>query len=121
MRPLVAPIILALLAINTVDAIPQRNYSKLIIGSWLHECRLRPTRILVFHADGSWGVRKYDDPRPEDIRGRGWRIEGDALILRYPSDHGFDTHSYKIVSFTSDKFVTGGEYPCTYIRTRGSH
>jgi hypothetical protein len=120
MRALVTAITLALFGISTVDAVPQRDYSKLIIGSWLHECRLRPTRILVFHADGSWGVRKYDDPRPEDIRGRRWRIEADALILRYPSDHGFDTHAYKIVSFTSGKFVTGGEYPCTYTRTRES-
>jgi hypothetical protein len=121
MRPLVTVITVGLLSANSLAAsVPRRNWSKLIIGTWFHTCRLRPGRILVFHADGRWGVRKIDDPRPEDIRGRRWHIEGDMLILRYPSDNGFESHPYKIVSFTPNEFITGGEYPCNYTRTHDS-
>jgi hypothetical protein len=120
MRPLVVGITLAVLGVNTMSAVPQRDYSKLIVGSWYHTCRMRPMRILVFHADGRWGVRKYDDPRPEDIRGRRWRVEGDKLILRYPHDQSFETHAYRILSFTPREFITDGEYPCTYTRVAQS-
>ena len=106
MKPFVAAVTAALLCVSTLAGIPQRDYAKLIVGSWLYSSKVRPTRILVFHADGSWGVRKYDDPRPEDIRGRRWRVEGDTLILLYPGDHGFETAKDHIVSFTPNKFVT---------------
>jgi hypothetical protein len=111
----------ALLGLATVGAVPQRDYAKLIVGSWIYSSKVRPTRIIVFHADGSWGVRKFDD-RPEDIRGRRWHVEGDSLVLRYPSDGGFDTHPYKIVSFTRHEFVTETEgYKFTYTRIEPPH
>jgi len=111
----------ALLGLATVAAVPQRDYAKLIVGSWIYSSKVRPTRIIVFHADGSWGVRKFDE-RPEDIRGRRWRVEGNNLILRYPSDKGFETHAYRIVSFTPREFVTETEgYRFTYTRIEQSH
>jgi hypothetical protein len=117
MRPLVFAMTVALLGVSTVAALPQRDYAKLIVGSWLYTSKVRPTRIIVFHADGRWGVRKYDDPRPEDIRGRRWRVEGNTLILTYPHDHGLDTARDQIVSFTPDKFVTEiSGYRFTYAR-----
>ena len=120
MRLLIA-LTLALCSTGALTAEPRPDYSKLMVGSWYSECRMRPMRIRVFHADGRWGVRKYDDPRPEDIRGRRWRVEGDTLILRYPSDSGFETHTYKILAFTKDEFITDGDYPCTYTRVAQSH
>jgi len=121
MRPLVIGVTFALLSASIAGAVPQPDYAKLIIGSWLYSSKVRPTRIIVFHPDGSWGVRKFDN-RPEDIRGRRWHVEGDSLVLRYPSDHGFDTHAYKIVSFTRREFVTDTEgYRFTYTRIEQPH
>jgi hypothetical protein len=113
MRPIVPTLILALIGASTFAAVPQADYAKLIVGSWIYHQPLstsysskpQPTRIIVFHADGSWGVRKFDD-RPEDIRGRHWRVEGNTLVLRYPGDHAFGTATDKIVSFSPHKFVT---------------
>ena len=119
MNRFVRALAVALLGVATVAAAPQRDYAKLIVGSWLYTSKVRPTRIIVFHSDGSWGVRKYDDPRPEDIRGRGWRVTGNTLILTYPHDHGFDTARDRIVSFEPDKFVTEIHgYRFTYTRVQ---
>ena len=106
---------LAVLA-TVVSAAPLRPDAKAIVGIWVFTSKSRPSRIIVFHADGSWGVRKFDD-RPEDIRGRRWRVQDSTLILKYPGDHGFETATYKIVSFTPRKFVTEIHgYESTYTR-----
>ncbi len=116
MNPLVRALAVALVGLSTIAAVPQRDYAKLIVGGWIYSSKVRPTRIIVFHADGSWGVRKFDD-RPEDIRGRRWRVEGNTLVLRYPGDHGFETAKDRIVSFIPDKFVTEIHgYRSTYTR-----
>ena len=120
-NPLVRELALAVIGLAIVAAVPQPDYSKLIVGSWIYSSKVRPTRIIVFHADGSWGVRKFDD-RPEDIRGRRWRVEGNTLILTYPHDHGFDTAKDRIVSFTPHKFVTEvSGYTFTYTRIDKRH
>jgi hypothetical protein len=106
---------LTLFAVNTVFSAPQPG-TEAIVGSWVYSNKVRPSRIIVFHADGSWGVRKFDNG-PEDIRGRRWRVQDDTLVLLYPSDHGFDTRVDKIVSFTRRKFVTEQQgYKFTYSR-----
>jgi len=106
---------LALVA-TVVSAAPLRPDVKAIVGTWVFTSKYRPSRIIVFHADGSWGVRKFDD-RPEDIRGRRWRVQDSTLTLKYPADDGFDTATYKIVSFTPRKFVTEIHgYESTYRR-----
>jgi hypothetical protein len=116
MSPILSSMIAGLLGVSVLAAVPERDYAKLIVGSWTYSSKDRPTRIIVFHADGSWGVRKFDD-RPEDIRGRRWRLEGDTLVLTYPHDHGFDTSRYQIVSFALGKFVTENSgYRFTYTR-----
>src|SRR5690242_6731225 len=86
---------------------------KWIIGTWTTHIEGRPNRTVVFHADHSWGVQGYGAPGPdgeltihEDIRGRRWDIHGDRLVLRAPSDDGFQSFGEKIVSFTRDKIVT---------------
>jgi hypothetical protein len=115
MKPLVAALTVALVGVTTASPVPQRDYAKLIVGSWLYTSKVRPTRILVFHADGSWGVRKYDDPRPEEINGRRWRVEGDKLILYYPAEK--TPRIDKILSFTRQKFVTEQQgYEFTFTR-----
>jgi len=120
MKPLVAVVTVGLLAVGTAAPVPQRNYAKLIVGSWLYSSKVRPTRILVFHADGSWGVRKYDDPRPEEINGRRWRVERDKLILYYPSEK--TPRIDKILSFTQHQFVTEQQgYKFTFTRIEGTH
>jgi hypothetical protein len=83
----------------------------------------RPERSIVFHGDHTWGVEHYapssTDERwgtiYEDIRGRRWRLSGNTLIFRAPSDHGFKTDSEKITSFTQDKIVTD---KATYTREK---
>jgi hypothetical protein len=100
---------------------PPHDYARGIVGSWIYSSKVRPTRIIVFHPDGSWGVRKFDE-RPEDVRGRRWRVEGGSLILRYPSDQGFETHAYRIISFTPREFITEtGGYRSTYTRIEQLH
>lgn len=115
MTPLTVALALMLSTRSTAVAGPHPD-AKAIVGTWIYSSKVRPTRIIVFHADGSWGLRKFD-ARPEDNRGRRWRLEGDSLTLRYPSDQGFDTHAYKIVSFTRHEFVTETSgYRFTYTR-----
>jgi hypothetical protein len=104
MRPLTIALGSAFLA-TFLTAAPPRLNEKAIVGTWIFSSKYRPTRIIVFHADGSWGVRKFDE-QPEDIRGRRWRIADGTLVLKYPGDHGFETATYRIVSFSPRKFVT---------------
>jgi hypothetical protein len=85
-----------------------------IVGRWTMSASGRPDRTVLFHADHRWGVEHYVPSSSnaqrlitrEDIRGRRWHLAGDKLILRYPNDHGFETHPYKIVSFSHDKIMT---------------
>jgi hypothetical protein len=115
MRSLVVAGALAIAALPTAVAAPKPD-AKAIVGSWVFTSRVRPSRIIIFHADGSWGVRKFNE-RPEDIRGRRWRVNGSSLILTYPSDHLFETGHYRIVSFTPQRFVTEIHgYESTYTR-----
>jgi hypothetical protein len=83
------------------------------------------TGIIVFHADGRWGVLYAGDPpQLEDIRGRRWRIEGDKLFKTGPNDdvrlspelRRFARAPDTIVSFTADRFVTSDETTSTYTR-----
>jgi hypothetical protein len=121
MKPLVVAFSVALLTSSDITSASPQDYSKAMVGTWIFSSKVRPTRIIVFHPNGSWGVRKFDD-RPEDTRGRRWHIEEDRLILTYPHDHGFDTASYKIVSFTPRKFVTEIHgYESTYTRMQQRH
>ena len=96
----VALVLISFIAPHIVSiAGPSRDNSKLILGCWLG-----PRKFRVYHADGTWGVKRNEDA-PEDISGRRWRIEGDKLILTYPSDHGFDTGIYKIISCTEHELI----------------
>mgnify|MGYP001038713317 FL=1 len=86
---------------------------KWIIGRWTSHEEGRPDRTIVFHADHSWGVEHYGAPGPdgqltihEDVRGRRWVIRGEKLVLRAPSDDGFESYGEKIISFRHDKIVT---------------
>ena len=105
MRSPVATMILALSLVASASA-TSPNYAKLIIGPWRSHIPQRPDRIVIFHSDGSWGVRNWDFNKPEDIRGRRWRVEGDKLIISAPPEDGGQRAAEKIVSFTHTAFVT---------------
>jgi hypothetical protein len=116
MKALILALGLVAFGLTTATAASQPD-EKTIVGTWMFSSRYRPERIIVFHANGKWGVKKLEEG-PEDIRGRRWRVEGNTLVLSYPSDHGFDTARYKIISFTRGEFVTQihGDYESTYTR-----
>ncbi len=99
-----ATMILAIALVASAGATP--NYAKLIIGHWRSHIPQRADRIVIFHSDGSWGVRNWDFSKPEDIRGRRWRVEGDKLIISAPPEDGGETAAEKIVSFTHAAFIT---------------
>ena len=88
------------LAVGSITAsdVP-RDYSKRILGCWLG-----PRKFDVYHADGTWGVKRNEDA-PEDVRGRRWHIEGRKLTLIYPGDHGLETAVYTIISCTPHKLI----------------
>ena len=73
--------------------------AKAIVGTWM-EAR----KLVVFHADGTWGVKRYEGAR-EEIDGRRWRVEGKKFTLIYPGDHGMITEVSTIVTLTPKKFV----------------
>jgi hypothetical protein len=105
------PLLIILLVCSRVTAASERE--KWIVGRWTSHIEGRPDRTIVFHADHSWGVEGYGAPGPdgklaiyEDIRGRRWDIRGDTLVLRAPSDDGFESYGEKIISFRQDKIVT---------------
>jgi hypothetical protein len=79
-----------------------RDYSKAIVGCWLG-----PRKFEVYHADGTWGVKRNEDA-PEDISGRRWHIKGNKLVITYPADQGPETAELTIVSLTEHKLVLDG-------------
>jgi hypothetical protein len=101
---------------SQVAVAARSELEKWIIGRWTchaNEGIGRPDRTVVFHKDHTWGVEHYGAPQPngrlavyEDVRGRRWHIRNDRLVLRAPSDDGFETYGEKIVSFSHDKIVT---------------
>ena len=105
MRRLIAAITLAIALMSSASATP-RDYAKLIVGPWRSHIPQRPDRIVIFHSDGSWGVRNWDFSKPEDIRGRRWHVEVDQLIITAPPEDGGETAAEKIISFTRGAFVT---------------
>jgi hypothetical protein len=84
----------------------QVSRDQTILGAWRRHVPQRADRIVIFHADGSWGVRNWDFSKPEDIRGRRWRIERDSLILTPPPADSGQTFSEHIISFGHGKIVT---------------
>jgi hypothetical protein len=103
MRPLTLATLVATLvsslAALVFSAASSHDHSKLIVGCWLG-----PRKFDVYHADGTWGVKRNEDA-PEDIRGRRWRVEGDELFLTFPGDNGMETAAYTIVSCTEQKLI----------------
>jgi len=103
-------ILLFLVIANTALASDAIHKDKTIIGKWEVNNPRRVPRIVFFHPNHTWGVTNFDPDKPEEINGRRWRIEGDKLILSYPSRvngrDSLETHAYKIVSFYRDKFAT---------------
>ena len=108
-------LLMLLVCLRVATAAPD-DREKWIIGRWTshtNEGIGRPDRSIVFHPDHSWGVEHYVPSGPneqltirEDIRGRRWHIRGNRLIMRAPSDRGFQTYAEKIVSFGHAKIVT---------------
>jgi len=89
-----------------------------IVGSWWCERPGFGDKVVVFHRDGSWGVKRLPEQRDE-IDGRRWWLEGRNLMLRYRIDTGFTTSSFPIVSFSRDRFITDIDgYRETYRRLR---
>jgi hypothetical protein len=107
-------LLLLLTSFVSISTTAAGERDKWMVGRWTMSAHGRPDRTVVFHADHQWGVEHFvpvsaDSDRfttREDIRGRQWHVRGDALILRYPSDDGFETHPYKILSFAHDHVVT---------------
>ena len=97
MRALSLCLILAVVSAAAGEA--QYDYSKAIVGCWLGS-----RKIEVYHADGTWGVKRNEDA-PEDISGRRWHIKGNKLVITYPGDHGLETGELTIVSVTEHKLV----------------
>jgi hypothetical protein len=79
-----------------------RDYSKAIVGCWLGSRKFE-----VYHANGSWGVKR-NEGAPEEITGRRWHIKGNKLIITYPGDHGLETGVFTIASLTEHKMVLKG-------------
>lgn len=98
------------LAAPVVSAATSHDYSKLIVGCWLG-----PRKFDVYHADGTWGVKRNEDAS-EDIRGRRWCIEGDKLFLTFPGDDRMDTAVYTIVSCTEQKLILDDGHRQEYTR-----
>ncbi len=106
MRRLTMATVLMIAAASSLAAVSPSQYSNKIIGAWRCHIPRRPDRIVIFHRDGSWGVRNWDFSQPEDIRGRRWRIEGNRLITTAPPMDGGQTADERILSFTHTQIVT---------------
>jgi hypothetical protein len=78
---------------------PRRDYSKAILGCWLG-----PRKFEIYHADGTWGVKRHEDA-PEVINGRRWHIKGKTLVITWPGDRGLETAELIIVSLTERKML----------------
>jgi hypothetical protein len=118
--PLVSRLFPLLIMLLVCSSASERE--KWIIGRWTSHIEGRPDRTIAFHANHSWGVEHYGAPGLdgqltiyEDISGRRWDIRGDKLVLRAPSDDGFESYGEKIISFGHDKIVTDIS---TYTRER---
>ena len=92
-------ICLVLTLVSVSAGASPRDYSKAIVGCWLGSRKFE-----VYHADGTWGVKRNEDA-PEDISGRRWHVKGNRLVLTYPGDHGLETAVFTIVSLTDHKMV----------------
>ena|SRR5438067_5714949 len=103
-------ILLFLVIANTALASDAIDKDKTIIGKWKVNNPRRPSRIVFFHPNHTWGVTNFDPDKPEEINGRRWRIEGDKLILTFQDrENGRDrleTQVSRIVSFGRDRFAT---------------
>ena len=106
MRHTLSSTLLSMSLLTCTAAASPPDYGKLIIGHWRIHIPQRADRIVIFHSDGSWGVRNWDFSKPEDIRGRRWHVEGDKLIITAPPADGGQTAAEKIISFTRSRFVT---------------
>jgi hypothetical protein len=109
---LIAVVILSLIAGPAVSAAgASTDYSKRILGCWLGSRKFE-----VYHADGTWGVKRNEDA-PEDRQRRHWHINGNRLTITYLGDHGLQTAVYTIVSCTDHKMVLSiGSYTEEYTR-----
>jgi hypothetical protein len=106
MRHTLSSALLSITVLTNAAVASPPDYSKVIVGHWRIHISQRADRIIIFHSDGSWGVRNWDFSKPEDIRGRRWHVEGDKLIITAPPEDGAQTAAEKIVSFTHAAFVT---------------
>jgi hypothetical protein len=79
------------------------NYSMLILGQWLG-----PRKIHVYHADGTWGVRRHERA-PEDKHQRRWSIKGSKLTRTYPGERGTETGTLDILSLTADELILASD------------
>ena len=75
--------------------------TKAIVGCWAGSRKLE-----IYHADGTWGVKRNEDAL-EEINGRRWQIKGNKLLVTYLGDHGLETGVLTIVSLTKHKIVLG--------------
>ena len=108
MRAFCISIVLAVVALKAGDV--PRDYSKEIVGCWLG-----PRKFEVYHTDGTWGVKRNEDA-PRTLR-QARRVERDKLVLRYPSDRGFDTATFKIISCTEHELILDADgYTIKYTR-----
>jgi hypothetical protein len=85
------------------EVVELKDYSNRILGRWLG-----PRKYVTFYADGRWGVQRNEDA-PIEICGRGWRIEGNKLLLTWRGDTGFMTAESTITSFTTKQFITADD------------
>ena len=92
---------------------PGADLSAKIIGKWLG-----PRKFVVFMADGTWGVQRNEESEV-DSKQRRWRVTGDKLTMRYPSNNGVETAHFTIVLLTDEKLILKiGDYAEDYKRVR---
>jgi hypothetical protein len=106
MQRLVVSVVSVIVLLPCVLRATHLPREKVILGAWRIHIPQRADRIVIFHADGSWGVRNWDFSQPEDIRGRRWRIDRDSLIITPPPADSGETFSEHIISFSHRKIVT---------------
>jgi hypothetical protein len=97
MRAFCLWLVLAVVSVTAGEV--TRDYSKAIVGCWLGSRKFE-----IYHADGTWGVKRTEDA-PEDVSGRRWHARGNKLIITSPGDHGLETAVLTIISLTDHKMV----------------
>jgi hypothetical protein len=97
MRVLCISMLFAFVSVTAGE--PPRDYSKEILGCWLGSRKFE-----VYHADGTWGVKRHEDA-PEVINSRRWHIKGKTLVITWVGDHRVETAELTIVSLTQHKMV----------------